>query len=93
MQDRIRRFNHGSILDLIPAGIEVAIKPRKVAAAYLDSNHVALQENIACRPHIDLIAIRLSGTDRFRLAPRISIASTQDPLCQILLKSIRPHID
>jgi hypothetical protein len=51
----------------IAAGVEVAIKTRKIAAAHFEPDSMAFQEYIARRPHIDPVFERLAWLDPPRL--------------------------
>src|SRR5437660_2018181 len=77
------------------AGVEVAIPAREVAAGNIQADAMPDLENVAGRPQVDLILVRLARLDqRWSFSLReIAVARPDDAVGQILRETIGMDID
>ena len=75
------------------AAVEVAVEPREVARADLETDAMPAPEDVTRRPQIDGEQVRFSGLHQLRLAGGFPITGTNDSIEKVLGVAIRMNID
>ena len=75
------------------AAIEVAVKPREVARADLETDPMPPPEDVTCRPQIDSKQIRLSDLYQLGFTGGFPISGTNDSIEKVLGVAVRMNID
>ncbi len=93
MQDAIRSFHCSLTLRRALPGIQIAIEAREVAAAHLDADSMTLEEDVAGRPHVDVVVVHRTGSEWLGFGGGFAETGAENAFGEVLRKPVGPHID
>src|SRR5215216_4663405 len=91
--DRVRRFLPLSFVVLVAAGVEIAIKARKVTTRDFETDAMARSEVIAGRLKIDFELVNFSRLHPHFLIKAFAITRAQDALLYVEGRTIGINVD
>jgi len=94
VEDGVGGFHHFGGGGGVFAGVEVAVEAGEVAAADFEADFVALEEDVAGGPHVDLVLVDFAGGDELgRGLGGFAILGAEDAFRHVAREAVRAYID